>query len=543
MKLLNGLEKEKTGVFSGLYAVNPLTGKEIPIWIADYVLITYGTGAIMAVPAHDERDFEFAKKYNLPIIRVVEGKNGETGKIVNPEKEKVDQVKIGKGIDRLMINSGIFNGLLFDEAMEKTKKYFEKKGWGKIVVNFKLKDWGISRQRYWGTPIPIIHCAKCGIVPVFEKDLPVVLPMDVKFGKGNPLETNEKWLNVKCPKCNGKARREAETMDTFVNSSWYFLRYCDSKNDKEIFDKKKVDYWCPIDVYIGGAEHACMHLIYFRFYTKFLRDLGLLKFGEPAKKLFHQGMLHAEGGEKMSKSKPETCVLPEDVSKKYGMDTARFFLCGLASPDKDIDWSENGIVGSLRFVNKIFEFVETAKFEKTSDAVEMKLNKVIKNMINYFETFEYRKASIELRELFDEIQKGKVSREDFGKFLKMLNPICPHITEEFWEKIGGKGFISNSEWPKYEEKKIVQKKESVDLNKKYAEFISEILKKVESNDEITRKIYVYAVPFEVSKIDEKKLSKILSKDVRVFAVNDKNKYDPQNKSKKSLPGMPGVYLE
>jgi len=656
------LNKNKNGVFVGSYLINPLTKEEIPIFVADYVLMTYGTGVVMGVPAHDRRDKDFAEKYKLFQKQVLE-LNGKSFVYDDVDKYNV------KGF---LINSGKFDGLSVLDGREAITKELEKIKMVKRTIQYKLKDWGVSRQRYWGTPIPIIHCAKCkkdaeensltlnfynqetfskikdgsktietralnpeekdryfgnvkkgdylkflnketneiiyvgvenvkqyknlnellkdkeslkqispgkefnsildlekgynftegyvdkinknglvawkikkivpGIVPVPEKDLPVVLPTDVKFGKGNPLETNEKWLNVKCPRCGGKGKREAETMDTFVNSSWYFLRYCDPKNDKEIFDKKKVEYWCPINVYIGGAEHACMHLIYFRFYTKFLRDIGMLRFGEPAEKMFHQGMLHAEGGAKMSKSKPETCVLPEDVSEKYGMDTARFFLCGLASPDKDIDWSEAGIVGSLRFVNKIFDFVERIKFEKTSEKVQNKLNQTIKNITHYYENFEYRKASIEIRELFEIISGEKISKDDFGKFLKLLNPICPHITEEFWEKIGNPNFISNSEWPKYEEK-TEKKISEIDLNKKYADYIWGIVSKIEVKGEKVKKIFVYAVPFEFAKVDAKKIEKILGKKIEIFSVADSKKIDPEGKSKKAIPGMPGVYIE
>lgn len=528
-------DMEKIGVFTGSYAINPATEKEVPIYAGNFVVADYGSGMVMAVPAHDERDFEFAKKYNIPIKQVVchydplDFKKRFTG-----EKAYTD--------DGILMNSKIFNALPNREAREQIIDWLISKGVGRRVVNFRLRDWGISRQRYWGTPIPIIHCKDCGAVPVLEKDLPVVLPKNVKFGKGNPLETNEGWLKAECPKCGKIGRREAETMDTFVNSSWYMFRYCDSNNEKEIFDKNKVSIWCPVDTYIGGAEHACMHLIYTRFYTKFLRDLGLLKFDEPAKKLFHQGMLHAEGGAKMSKSKGNV-VLPETVSDKYGIDTARFFLSSLASPDKDIDWSEAGIIGSLRFVNKIFEYSENFSPKKDSENLEVKLNNIIKNITEYYDTFQYRKATIEIRELFEEISKEGSSKETYEKFLKLLNPICPHITEELWEKLGNKDFISKSAWPKYDDKKLKLQKKEIDLNEKIFENISPVVNKFLEKGNELNKIYLYVVPFELEKINLKLLKEKFGAEVIVYSVKDENKYDPENKSKKAIPGMPGVYFE
>jgi len=640
------VEMGKEGVFTGSYAINPVTKEKVPVYAGNFVVADYGSGMVMAVPAHDQRDFEFAKKYGIKIKQVIEGKISD--KRAYTEKGK-------------LINSDKFNGMENEKAKKEITKYLVEKNLGRKVVQFKLRDWLISRQRYWGTPIPVVYCDSCkkkieekslelsfydqemfsrlksggktietralnpeeksryfgsvkkgdylkcvnkitneviylevvgvniyknlessfkdkqflskffrkinsleelkegykftedylnriekkgliawdvelvtpGVVPIPEKDLPIELPKKVKFGEGNPLETNEVWIKTKCPKCGGKARRETDTMDTFVNSSWYFLRYCDPKNSKKIFDKKKVDYWCPIDVYIGGAEHACMHLIYFRFYTKFLADLGLLNFREPAKKLFHQGMLHAEGGQKMSKSKG-IIVLPEDVSKDYGIDTARFFLCGLASPDKDINWDEKGIVGSLRFINKIFDYFVDVKFGKTSDKVEFKLNKTIENIEKYFETFEYRKASIEIRELFDLIEKENVSKDVFKKFLQLLNPICPHITEELWEKLGNKTFLSLEKWPEFSLKNIDKKFENSEklVEKLKSDIVN--IKKIVGKE--NAKVYIYVLPNEVE------LYKGIE-NVKVFTVNDKEKYDPENKSKKVKPGRPGIYLE
>ena len=514
-------DMEKEGVFTGSYAINPATGEKVPIYAGNFVVADYGSGMVMAVPAHDQRDFEFAKKYGIEIKQVIEGK-------VTDSRAYTDYGKL--------VDSGEFNGLESEEAKKKITLWLEKKGLARKVVNFRLRDWGISRQRYWGTPIPIVHCEKCGAVPVPEKDLPIKLPHDVKFGKGNPLETNEKWIKTTCPHCGGSARRETDTMDTFVNSSWYFLRYTDPNNNKEIFDKKKVDYWCPVDTYVGGAEHACMHLIYSRFYVKFLRDIGYLKFDEPALRLFHQGMLHAEDGSKMSKSKGNV-VLPETVSKEYGIDTARFFLSSLASPDKDIDWSDKGIVGSLRFINKIIEFSNSFESKNDSEELLVKLNNTIKNLGEYYETFEYRKATIELRDLFEEITKKGCSKETYESFLKLISPVTPHIAEELWEKIGNKSFISVFSWPKYDKNKLKIKKKEVSLNDK-------IVTMVEKFFSGKKKLYLYSVPFELEKIDKDSISKSLGGiKVEVFATNDKDKYDPVGKSKKARPGMPGFYFE
>ena len=522
---------KKTGVFTGLYCVNQLTGKKMPLWVTDFVLADVGTGVVVGVPGHDKRDFEFAKQFDIEIVRVVVGSDGDDSPITD-----VSQVQEEEGT---MINSGFLDGMDIHAATKKIMDYLEEKKWGERTFRYRLRDWGVSRQRYWGTPIPVIHCKKCGAVPVPEKDLPVELPKDVKFGKGNPLESDEKWISAKCPKCGDRGRRETDTMDTFVNSSWYFLRYCDSENNKNIFDAKKANYWCPIDQYIGGAEHACMHLIYFRFYSKFLRDLGLINFDEPAKKLFHQGMLHGEGGIKMSKSKGNV-INPEKVSEVYGIDTARYFLLSLAEPDKPRDWSEKGILGSLRFTKKIFDTFEKINIGKSSSGIEILLNKTIKGITEDIETFRYRMATIKLKQLFDAIGNEKETSMDvLKKSLKLLNPICPHISEELWEKIGGKGFVSVAEWPRVDEGKLKEKKRDIDLNGKVIEKVRSIFEKVGEKD----KVFVYVMPFELSKVDDKKISKGIEKDVRVFAVSDKDKYDPENKAKSAKPGMPSVYVE
>ncbi|MEK6824050.1 MAG: leucine--tRNA ligase [Nanoarchaeota archaeon] len=530
----------KEGVFTGSYAINPVNNEKIPIYAGNFVLADYGSGMIMAVPAHDQRDFKFAEKYNLDIKIVIQPRDFEiyTSR-GNVSKEQISEAYEGAGT---LINSGKFNDLDNEKAKHEITKFLEKKKLGNKKVQYKLRDWLISRQRYWGTPIPIIYCEKCGAVPVPEKDLPIMLPKKVTFGEGNPLATNEEWIKTKCPKCKSEAKRETDTMDTFVNSSWYFLRYCDPDNNKEIFNKSKVKYWMPIDQYIGGAEHACMHLIYFRFYTKFLRDLKLLTFDEPTKKLFHQGMLHGSDGFVMSKSKGNV-VLPEEISKKYGIDSARLFLLSIASPDKDMQWNEKGIEGSYKFLNKIIEIFEKIKIGKSDEKTESKLNKIIKEVTNQIENFKYNLAIIKIRELFNSLPE-ETSKEILEKSLKLLHPFCPHITEELWEKIGNKKFISLAEWPIAEEKKISEffEKQDEALNKLVSD-ISNILKIVGEQKKDASKIYIYVIPGEKDFYNLDELNKRVGKQVEIYEVSDKKKYDPKNISKKAKPGKPGIYVE
>ena len=440
-------DKEKEGLFIGKYAVNPITKEKIPIYIANFVLYEYGTGAIIAVPAHDQRDFEFAKKYNIP-IKVV----------INPSDYELNAEKMGRAYigDGVMVNSQEFDGTNNREAIPEFIKFFQKNKCGKSTVQYKLRDWLISRQRFWGCPIPIIYCQKCGIIPVPEKDLPVKLPEDFKFtvGKGNPLEHCSEFVNAKCPKCSAKAKRETDTMDTFVDSSWYFLRYCDSKNSKQPFDPEKTAYWMPIDTYIGGKEHATMHLIYFRFFTKFLRDLGLLKIDEPAPKLFNQGMLH-KNGVVMSKSKGNV-VIPEEIAKKYGIDTARLFLLFVASPDKDMEWSDEGIEGSFRFINKFYNLISGKKITKETDKKEQsKLNKTIKEVNEYLENMLFNKAIISLMQFTNWFNnRDSISKESAEKLVLLMSPFTPHISEELWEHLGNKPFCSLQKWPECDESKI-----------------------------------------------------------------------------------------
>ncbi len=525
-------DKDKEGVFIGRYAIHPLTNEEIPIYASNFVVSDYATGIVMGVPAHDQRDFEFAKKHDIWIKLVIQNSEGSLN-IYRMNKAYTDPGK--------MVNSAQFSGLNSEEAKEKISQYLKENNLGYEDVQYKLKDWLVSRQRYWGTPIPIIYCDKCGIVPVPEKDLPVKLPEKVKFGKGNPLTTNEEFLNTKCPNCRLKAKRETDTMDTFFDSSWYFLRYCDPNNNKEPFDLNKVKYWMPVDQYIGGAEHACMHLIYARFFTKALRDIKFLKINEPFISLFNQGMLHKDGF-KMSKSRGNV-VSPEEVSEKYGIDTGRLFLVSIASPDKDMEWSDKGIQGSLRFINKLMDYFNKVKLGKTSKKIESKLNKTIKEYTEDLEEFRYNLAVIKLRALFESFE-NRMSKKDLESFIKLLSPICPHISEELWHKLGNKTFVSLEKWPKYDAKKIDKKlEEQENMIKKISDDINQVKKILKKNNP---KIYLYVIPSEFDiyrkHIDELKKS-TSSKEIIIFTTNNRDLHDPQNKAKKAKPGKPAIYIE
>jgi len=524
---------EKEGVFTGSYAINPMTKEKVPVYAGNFVVADYGSGMVMAVPAHDQRDFDFAEKYNL-----------EKKIVIQPEehlaKEKLLKAYSGNG---RLINSGEFDNLFNDEAKVHITKYLEQKKLGKKVVNYKLRDWLISRQRFWGTPIPIIYCDKCGIVPVPEKDLPVVLPEEIKFtNEKNPLVDYKKFTDVKCPKCGAKAKRETDTMDTFVNSSWYFFRYCDAHNNKKIFDTGKAKYWMPMDLYIGGAEHATMHLIYFRFYTKFLRDLGLTNLDEPTYNLFNQGMVHAEDGRKMSKNFGNS-IDPLDVIKKYSADTLRIFLVSIASPDKDSSWSSTGIESMHKFINKFINFISEIKKGKSSPRTESKINKTIKEVSSDLEVMNYNLAIIKLRKLIESLSEEKeIAKKDIENIIKLFVPFCPHITEELWEELGNKPFVSLEKWPISDEKKIDEKLE--EQEKVIESLVSDIANIVKIVG-VKEKLFIYTLPNE-KQIYENSIDVIKKKTnmkVSIFSVSDKEKYDPENKAKKTKPGKPSVYLE
>ena len=520
----------KEGVFTGSYAVNPLTNERVPVYAGNFVVADYGSGMVMAVPAHDQRDWEFAKKYNLPVKIVIQPQ----------DKRKVEEAYINEGI---LVNSDKFDGLKSDEARKKISEYLEKNKLGKRVVQYKLRDWLVSRQRYWGTPIPIVYCEKCGIVPVPEKELPVRLPEKVKFGGGNPLATNHDFVETKCPKCKGKARRETDTMDTFFDSSWYFLRYCDNKNSKEPFDKKKAEYWMPVDQYIGGAEHACMHLIYARFFTKVLRDLGFVKFDEPFTKLFNQGMLHGNDGYVMSKSRGNV-VDPLGVISKYSADILRFYLVSVASPDKDFSWNDEAIEGSFRFASKVVSYFKNASIGKSSEKTESKFNKAVKDVTEDIENLRYNFAIIKLREFFDCLGE-KESKEVLEGFLKLFSVFCPHISEELWRNLGNKAFISLEKWPKADEKKINPELERQEQAcEKLVEDINNIIKLLrEKQNKDVQKVYVYVLPKEKEIYDKGFLEKKLNLKVGIYSVADKGKYDPEGKAGRAKPGKPAVYAE
>lgn len=447
-------ERPKTGVFTGAYAINPVNGDKIPVWIADYVLEDYGTGAVMAVPAHDARDFAFAQKYNLPMKRVIEAKDGEETELPFTEKG-------------VLVNSGVYNGLTSEEAKEKITSDLAAEGAGKKNVNYRLKDWLISRQRYWGAPIPIIYCDKCGIVPVPEKDLPVLLPKDVEFKPDgeSPLKKSKEFMNCTCPKCGGKATREADTLDTFVCSSWYELRYPDARNSEKAFDKDLINKMVPVDTYIGGKEHAAMHLIYVRFMTKALRDLGYLNFDEPFKRLIHQGMILGPDGNKMSKSKGNT-VSPEEYIEKYGSDIFRMYLMFGFDYKQGGPWDEKGIESMVRYFTRIERLTDsvlelkgktlnTKIGAKEKELLRVK-NYTIKAMGDDINNFGFNTAIARSMELLNTLNdyikdNGEVNTEvlaqTFRTYMILLAPLAPHFAEEQWEAMGNQTSIHIEAWP------------------------------------------------------------------------------------------------
>ena len=506
--------REKNGVFTGWHVINPVTKEKVQLWVADYVLMNYGTGAVMAVPCHDERDFAFAKKYNLPLNVVINPVNKETKEVIELKAEEMTEAFTEVGV---MTNSGEFNGMSSKEALTKIAEYVEANNYGKRTVKYRLKDWGVSRQRYWGTPIPALYCEKCGTVMEKDENLPVKLPEDVSFnGVGNPLETSESFKHAVCPICGGPARRDTDTMDTFVDSSWYFLRYCDPKNDKLPFDKEIVDSWMGVDQYIGGIEHAVMHLLYARFFQKILRDLGLVSANEPFKRLLTQGMVlgpsyysaaenkflfpsevdvkgekafsKATGEElaikveKMSKSK-NNGVDPEEMITKYGADTTRLFIMFAAPPEKELEWNENGLAGAYRFLTKIWRLVmehkenlefgeiELTKVSRDDKALLIKLNQTIKKVTESIEDdYHFNTSIAATMELINETQDYKVNILEGGKttseskkifaeviknILVMLSPFTPHFCDELWEEMGNTGYLFNEKWPSYDEKLTV----------------------------------------------------------------------------------------
>ena len=457
---------EKTGVFIGRYGINPVNGKKVPIFISDYVLMGYGTGAIMAVPAHDQRDFDFAKKFNLEIIPVVDPGNPEID---------VHNLTEAFAAEGTMINSGKFDGMNNRDAIAAVIDWLNEEGIGKKTTNYKLRDWLISRQRYWGTPIPMVYCEDCGWVPEKVENLPVLLPKDVEFtGKGeSPLKSSKTFVDCVCPKCGKKAKRETDTMDTFLDSSWYFLRYCDPKNAEAVFDKKKTDDWMNVDQYIGGVEHAILHLMYARFFQMALYDLGLVNTEEPFKNLLTQGMVNKDG-KKMSKSIGNV-VSPDEIINKYGADTARLFILFAAPPERELDWSDAGVEGSYRFLNRVYrmvyEFCEngTAGNGKTDEKAGKELNYVLNTTIkkvteDITDRFSFNTAISSIMELVNEIYRYKELEGADSELLKkcietvvvILSPFTPHICEEMWQALGHDRNLTNVKWPDYDEKALVK---------------------------------------------------------------------------------------
>ncbi|MDA8441675.1 MAG: leucine--tRNA ligase [Peptococcaceae bacterium] len=460
-------ETEKEGLFTGAYCLNPLTGNKVPIWIANYVLMDYGTGAVMGVPAHDERDFAFARKYDLPITVVIA-----------PKDRDLDPVEMTDAYtdDGVMVNSGEFNGLDNELAMVKIADYMEERGLGTRKVNFRLRDWLISRQRYWGAPIPMLYCDKCGEVPVPEEDLPVTLPTDVEFRPGgeSPLKTSPTFMEATCPVCGGKARRETDTMDTFVCSSWYYLRYCSPDCNAKPFAREDVDYWMPVDQYVGGVEHAILHLLYSRFFTKALYDFGHIGVNEPFQNLLTQGMVCMNGA-KMSKSKGNV-VSPEDIIAKYGADTARLFILFAAPPERDLEWNEQGVEGSYRFLNRVWRLIYhyAGKLESNAGAVELDdaarvlrrmTHTTLKRVTDDIATrFNFNTAISAIMELVNACyvykeqpeQNQAVVDEALSALVILLSPFAPHIAEELWRAMGRADSVHLQQWPTYDPAALVQ---------------------------------------------------------------------------------------
>ncbi len=450
--------EEKLGLFTGAYAIRPFDGARVPIWIGNFVLMGYGTGAIMAVPAHDQRDFEFCRTYGIPIVPVIRAADGTL-----PNADAMTEANGDYGV---VENSGEWSGLTSQEARHRLTSYAQQRGFGEQAITFRIKDWGISRQRYWGTPIPIVYCPQCGAHAVPEADLPVRLPLDVKItGKGkSPLEAVPEFMNVKCPKCGEQARRESDTMDTFVDSSWYFYRYCDPKNSGAPFDSHLIAKWFPIDQYIGGVEHAILHLIYSRFWTKMMRDIGLIQNGEPTRRLFTQGMVIKDGA-KMSKSVGNV-VSPDEMVERYGADSARLYSLFAAPPDRDLDWQEEGVSGINRFLGRVYRFVTrhaedtTGKPENDSDRKALrKLHQTIGKITGDFDSrWHFNTSVAALMELVNDLYQlepklsAGTAREVSEKLTLLLAPFAPYTAQELRSELGGAGPVFRQDWPVADEK-------------------------------------------------------------------------------------------
>ena len=441
--------KEKTGVFTGSYAINPLNNALVPIWLSDYVLADYGTGAIMCVPAHDDRDFEFAKKFDLPIVQVI-AKDGK-------EIENMTEAYTEAGV---MINSGEFNGMKSEDAKRDVPEMLASRGIGKVTTNYKLRDWVFSRQRYWGEPIPIVHCPHCGAVPVPEDQLPLTLPEVEKYeptGTGeSPLAGIEEWVNTTCPVCGAPSKRETNTMPQWAGSSWYFLRYVDNKNKEQLVSKEKADQYLPVDMYIGGVEHAVLHLLYSRFYTKFLNDIGVIDFDEPFHKLFNQGMITGKNGIKMSKSKGNV-VSPDDLVRDYGCDSLRMYELFVGPPELDAEWDDRGIDGVYRFLNRFYSMVQDNKGKQVAANKELikERNRMVYDITTRLESFSLNTVVSGFMEhnnkLIELSKKGGVDQETLETAVVLLAPFAPHMAAELWEELGHTNGVFEQAWPSYDE--------------------------------------------------------------------------------------------
>ena len=446
------LAKDKTGVqVDGIVAVNPVNGKEIPIWVSDYVLMSYGTGAIMAVPAHDDRDWEFAKKFNLPIIQVV-AKDGEE---VDVNAAAFTDVATG-----VLVNSGFLNGLSVADAKAKMIEFLEEKKIGHAKVNYKLRDWVFSRQRYWGEPIPVVHCEKCGYVSIPESELPLLLPEVESYeptdNGESPLAAMTDWVNTTCPCCGGPAKRETDTMPQWAGSSWYFLRYCDPTNDNELASKEALKYWMPVDWYNGGMEHTTLHLLYSRFWHKFLYDQGVVNTPEPYQKRTSHGMILGENGEKMSKSRGNV-VNPDDIVRDYGADTLRTYEMFIGAFDLAASWSEDGVKGCRRFLDRVWKLQDIMTDEEGySKDLETKMHQTIQKVSFDFENLKYNTAIAAMMALINDFyKKNAVTKGEYKTLITLLNPVAPHITEEIWQTIGCEGRVYQQSWPEFDEAKTV----------------------------------------------------------------------------------------
>jgi len=553
-------DREKEGLFIGKYAINPVNGEEIPIYIASFVVMEYGTGFIMAVPAHDQRDFEFAKRYGVPIKVVIRPEDREL------KAEEMEAAFVEEGI---LVNSGQFDGTRSDEAIEKISDWLEISNIGKRSVQYRLRDWLISRQRYWGTPIPIVHCQKCGIVPVPEPSLPVMLPTDVIFTElGNLIETSKTFLQTRCPKCAGEASGEKDAMDTFVDSSWYYLRFCDPKSQDEPFSVNSVKYWMPVDQYIGGIEHAILHLLYSRFFTKVLRDMGLVEFDEPFSRLLTHGMV-LKGGVAMSKSRGNV-VPPNNILQQYGADVLRLYILSVALPESEIEWSDEGVPSAFRFISRVWNLVNTA-VKETEDSEATNVTSEIGFDDLYTQaltqrTIEEVTAGLEqlrfssvitiisnlidaLREYLDQAseilsaEQIDIIKDSARSLVLMLTPFIPHVCEELWRLLKENGYVSVAAWPTVCPEKYHRK--VLETINSYRKILGDIRKIEIVTKKAAERVYIYVIPSELEKFKELSsyLRRYMNVDVTIYATNDPSRYDPKNKAKTARIGRPGIYLE